>query len=289
MENNQTVAHNFIYGETSKGSNFYSEEYNYITKLYSYSSLLAIKFKNDHLIIISSNIANYSPTSQRHASHLRYAIASEDVIYINDITCNGNTSIVSSYLDNETLKDKIYYYIEISKKQKRARKCDYSPILNKLINELKLIIKYGKIDKRKTEYKTYLKIINNIDLDTLLNDAIAEDKKQNKRNALKRYKSNLKQLEKFTGVSLKSYSKSELNNFQFLKIEGDYLLTSGHVKVLVKDACILYKMLISGRDIVSKKIAYYTIIKHDKKSVKIGCHNILLKELERVLKGCSDV
>ncbi len=291
MENNSAIAHNFIYGISSKGSNFYSSDYNYISELHSYSSLMAIKFKSENLIIISSHIAGYSNTSCKHHNHLQRAINNENIIYVNDISCHDNSSNNNpyAYLNNDTLNDKIYEYIEVSKKQKKARKRDYSSILNKLINELKLIVKYGTIDKRKTNYKTYLSIINNIDLDTLLNDAIEEEKKQLKRDTLKRYKSNLKQLETFTGVSLKSYSKSELNNFNFLKIDGDYLLTSGHVKVLIKEACILYKMLISGRDIVGKKIAYYTIIKHDKKSVKIGCHNILLKELERVLKGCKDV
>ena len=282
MFNNETVAHNFIYGETSNGSNFYSEDYNYITILKSYSSNMAIKYKKENLIIVSSNISSYSNSSQKHHAHLRRAINNEDVIYISKISISN---MISDNLDNNALKEKIYHYIELSKKQKRATKADYSYQINDTINQMKLILKYVKIDKRSIEYKTYLKIINEVNLEDLISTAEKSEKLEKQKQAIKRYKTNLKKLESFTGVSLKEYTKREINEYNFLKVVNDDLKTSGHVTVSLKEGITLYKLLLSGKNINGLKIGYYTIVKHDYNIVKIGCHTIALKEIKRVLGG----
>ena len=60
--------------------------------------------------------------------------------------------------------------------------------------------------------------------------------------------------------------------------------TSGGVKIEVKKAKVLYKLIEAGKDIKGLKIDYYTVIGIKDNILKIGCHNIPLKEVNTIGK-----
>lgn len=288
--NNGTVAHNFVYGEAGRGSNFYSQDKDNYTKLISYSSLMAINFKKENLILVSKRISSYSNSSSKQFSHLRSAVNNQTVIYVEDISFRGGYSDsyadVSKYINQNHLKDSCDELVEIYKKQKRARKADYSYQINKLIENAKNIIEYGKIDKRSSEYKLFQKLIENTNLDKLIADSIEAEKIANKKKARKEFDYKKEQFEKFTGSKC-PYKKPTDLSYNWIKIEDDKLKTNAWVTVTLKNALKLYKAFKKGLAIVGQKIDHYTIIKADEKIVQIGCHKILVKELDRVLGSAS--
>jgi hypothetical protein len=272
--NNREVAHNFAYGLNANGSNFYSKEDG--TLLYSYSSLLARKFGS--LILVDEGTATYSITSQKHHSNFLHACNHWDIIYVSELDKYSN---LDSFLDQKELLIVVNELIRLSKLQLRARTRDYSYEIESQITKGNYILEYGKIDKRKQSYKMFIDFKNGVNTEELIQKSIEEEKARNKKIAKEKFESNKKRFEDFTGV--KCPYKAEELQYNWLKIEGDKLKTNSWVTVPLNEALLLYKAYKSGRDIVGKKIDYYTVLKANKKEVKIGCHNILTKELDRVL------
>lgn len=274
--NNQQVAHSFAYGQNGKGSNFYSERDG--TLLYSYSSLLARKFENG-IILIDERIANYSNTSIRHNSHLIRAIHHMEYYYVSSLDSYCKLEEFFNIHELDLVNKEI---IELYKKQKRARKSDYSQQIRTKLCEGSAIIKYGSVDKRSSVYKTFQRLYDGTNADELIEASIIAEKKQKELHAKKLFENNKIKYFNFTGV-MPTYSASELQGYNWLKIEGENLKTSGHVTVDLQEAKVLYKAYKSGKKVIGENIGYYTILKANDKEVQIGCHHILTKELDRVL------
>ena len=275
MANNQQVAHSFAYGNDENGSNFYSEENG--TLLYSYSSLMARKF-ND-LILVSEDIATYSNTSQKHHSHFYRACNHWDIVYVSELDKYGK---LEDFLDQRELNIVNNKLIELHKKQSRARTRDYSPEIQKQLTKGSMCLKYGKIDKRSKVYKIFMDFKNGINPEELIQKSIEEEKKQNKLIAKQKFQTKVKQFEKFTGVKC-PYTKPTDLNYNWIKIDEDKLRTNSWVAVPLDDARKLYRAFKSGIKVVGQKIDHYTILDANKDLVQIGCHKILVKELDRVL------
>ena len=275
MANNQEVAHSFAYGNDEKGSNFYSEENG--TLLYSYSSLMARKF-ND-LILVSEDIATYSNTSQKHHSHFYRACNHWDIVYVSELDKYGK---LEDFLNQQELNIVNNKLIELYNKQKRARTRDYGWEIKNQLEKGNAILEHGKIDKRSSIYKQFMNILHCNDLDTILENAEKSKKLEKQRIAKARYQRNKEYFERWTGVKC-PYKPTELNDYNYLRINGDTLQTNGGVSVDLKEASILYKAYKSNKNVVGQKIGYYTILKANKNVVQIGCHNIMAKELDRVL------
>lgn len=279
MSNNSQVAHSFIYGNSDKSANMWSTG----NDLYSYNSLLATKYEG--LILVSHNIATYSNTSSRHMSHLfKATYDTSKLIHI----YHASIYNLKSFEINQEVSHVIQLIKDMLIKQERARVTDYFYQIESHINDLTLLMNVFKVDKRSKAYKDYLRFK---DIDKLkegykeLIDNYAKlEQKRKKAKQLKEYKKKLTQLEKFTGVSMKNYSVSEINTYDFLMIKDeDTLCTSQKLCVSLQDAKMLYAMLTHGKNIIGSTIGYYTILNHNNKYVTIGCHKILLKELKRVL------
>ena len=277
MSNNRAVAHSFAYGNNDKGSNFYSESYGNL--LYSYGSLLARKFENG-IILISEPISRYSNSSQKHHSHLIHAINHREYYYVNDLS--GYGKLEEFFNDKEldrTCKDILDLYI----KQSRARKTDYSFQIKKELDKCEAIIKYGKIDKRQKPYKKYVDIRKGIkSINQLVEDGIKAEKNRKTLEAKRKFTANKKRYTNFTGIEWDG-TATELANYNHLIISGEEILTDSHARVGLNEAKVLYKAWSKGKDIVGQKIGYYTVLKANKKEVKIGCHLLLGKELHKVL------
>lgn len=279
---NQQLGHAFVYASMTENGNASNFSFNG-NVLYSYSSILCVK--NEGYFIISEPIAHYSNSSSKHHNHLTRAIPNMDkVIYLNR-TLSYDETLKS--IDINDLKNSVLEPIkDLLLKQSRARKYSYFDSINRLIKKGFILCEHGSIDKRSKVYKEFIKLAHSdIEKDyiELIEAHKKEEEKRKKKIAKQRYEKNLKYLENFTGVSMKDYTPSQIDTFDFLCIKEDKLCTNRGVCVDLQEANILYKRLVSNKDIIGAKIGYYTILNKNDKFVTIGCHKILIKELKRVL------
>lgn len=71
-----------------------------------------------------------------------------------------------------------------------------------------------------------------------------------------------------------------------LRANGTEVETSGGAKVPLKEARILYKAIKAGKPVHGFKVGYYTVTSLNG-SLKIGCHTISLKEVDRFAKAMN--
>ena len=270
--NNEKVAHHFIYESSeAKGSNFSCNG----NKIYSYSSLMATIDREKQIILIDQRISTYSNSSQKHRNHLIRAIPSTYSIF--EWHWNDGSFIYAKY----------HHILLLISKQKRARKVDYSNQIEGLID---LCNEYAELFKEEIseENKILVYQINTIKM----NDLIASSQHLIEANkarlmALKakedaeRQEARQNHLDKFLGPSNVVYDPNY--NSVYLKVIDDILYTSNSVQVPLKDAIVLYKAYLSGKNILNASLSNYTVVKASKTSVTIGCTTISAVELNRVL------
>lgn len=270
--NNSEVAHHFIYHSSeAKGSNFSCINNN----IYSFSSLMATIDREKKIILIDQRISHYSNSSQKHRNHLFRAIPSHYSVF----EWHRNDG---SYIDSQY--HKILLFVE---KQLRARKTLYYGQIVKLID---LCNKYAElfIEEVSIEDKALLNDINNIDIKEIESSSknLIEENKA-KLLALKikkdaqRQEARQNNLNKFLGHSNVVFDPDY--NYVYLKVVDDILYTSNSIQVPLKDAIVLYKAYLSGKNILNANLSHYTVFKVSKTSVTIGCTTISAVELNRVL------
>ena len=277
--NNESVAHNWVYGDksiSSRGSNFSYDG----SKLYSYASLLAKIDRSKKIVYVNSRIAGYSKTSRKHANHMHRAIPSNYDIFEWDFANN---------IYEERL-DKILKLLDM---QSRARSRDYSLEIKKLILNTK---KYSEIhtsmEKRE---KKILKEILSVDIDNIIESSkelIKRDKerkeKERKAENKKFQESRQRNLDFFLGQKYNPKDKSTVKfdpnyNSVYLKINGDEIFTSNSIIVPLDKSLVLYRRYLDGKNILGINLGDYSVVKSSKESVTIGCTTISAFELNRVL------
>lgn len=270
--NNSQVAHHFIYDSSSaQGSNFSCNDNN----IYSFSSLMATIDREKKIILIDQRISTYSISSQKHRNHLLRAIPSHYSVF--EWHWNDGSFIYTQY----------HQILLLIGKQSRARKVDYSNQISKLID---LCNEYAELFQEEISAENHILLdqINTINIQELLlssqhlieanrarilalkakEDAKHQEAKQNN-------------LDKFLGHSNVVYDPNY--NSVYLKVVDDKLYTSNSIHVPLKDAIVLYKAYISGKNILNANLIHYTVVKASKESVTIGCTTISAVELNRVL------
>lgn len=278
--NNESVAHRFIYGETTsdKGSNF-SFEYD---RLYSYYSILAKIDREKKIVYIDSNIAGYSHSSQKHTNHLRRAIPR-----------NYNTFEWDFSEDFITCKrNEIFKLIDM---ESRARKVSYLPQIKRIIDNVNKYIEVHEIKKLSKEVKANLKDIKSIDIDNLI-ESSAEVIKRDQERLLKikkledkkKQESRQNTLDRFLGQVYNKSDKSTIKydpnyNSVYLKVDGESIKTTNSIVVPLRESLALYRRYLDGKNILGLNIGNYSVVKSSKESVTIGCTTISAFELNRVL------
>ena len=278
--NNESVAHNWVYGEktSAKGSNF-SFEYN---RLYSYYSILAKIDREKKIVYIDSDVAGYSHSSQKHTNHLRRAIPGYYSVFEWEfcedfITCKRN---------------EIFKLIDM---ESRARKVSYLPQIKRIIDNVNKYIEVHEIKKLSKEVKAHLKDIESIDIDNLI-ESSAEVIKKDKERLLKiknledkkRQDSRQNNLDRFLGQVYNKSAKSTIKydpnyNSVYLKVDGESIKTTNSIVVPLRESLALYRAYLSGKNIHGLNLWNYSVVKSSKESVTIGCTVISAKELNRVL------
>lgn len=93
----------------------------------------------------------------------------------------------------------------------------------------------------------------------------------------------LKSLHKFNDFEINYISHNSFNNEDYLRIneQSGNIETSQGVKVPIKEAQTLYRMIKEGKDIKGLKISNYTVISLNG-VLHIGCHRINRKNMEQI-------
>ena len=93
----------------------------------------------------------------------------------------------------------------------------------------------------------------------------------------------LKSLQKFQNFEINYISHNSFNKEDFLRInkQSGNVETSQGVKVPIKEAQTLYKMIKAGKNIKGFKISNYTVISLNG-VLQIGCHRINRKNMQEI-------
>lgn len=238
-------------------------------KIYSYGRhYLLGEFLNDKTIMINDD--GYSVTTSKHISEISYA-----------------TRQYKQFYKSKTNLERVYNSVKLNAdKLAKARKPElYINSILSLWDSLNEYLRYTKgITKAKKDkkYREISRLVDAINEDSEgLKDKLSKQKKDAK---AKQDKKNAKAIKE----SLKKFNAYEINSFRvgdydFLRVSknGEFVETSQHIKVPIKDAKLLYTMIKEGRDIKGYRIAGYRVTSING-TLKIGCHNINIDSVHEI-------
>lgn len=268
FSNSDEVIHLFAQQVQHYAANSSRNIYFYDNKIYSYGShYLLGEFIDKETILI--NDKGYSVTTSKHISSLSCATTQYEQFY----TTKTNLDYV--------LTNFKYLFEKWIKARKPLK---YSSEINNTFEKLNEYIKYtGKKCKRDEAYieiKKIHKAVNNKDIKELE----TYRKNKAKRDRLKIKKEFTNKLKDFNNYKINSI-RLKNNDKDFLRVSkcGKFVETTQNIKVDVKEAQTLYKMILAGKDIKGYKIGYYTVISLNG-FLKIGCHNIDTENMHKIGK-----
>jgi hypothetical protein len=235
--------------------------FEYETKLYSYGHhYLLAEFIDNNTVMI--NDEGYSATTAKHIACAKGALSQYKQYYTTEtdinIVYNGimaNKNKLANARKPEMYLNAIFYrweklneYLAYDKKV-NIKKNDKYKELKKLITSLQ---------SNPEEYKEKLKEL-----------AV----KQAKKAKIKANKDKKEALQKFFDYEINWFRIPGVNDFVRISQDGQFVETSQRVRVPVKAATILYKMIKAGKDVKGYNIEGYTVISING-VLKIGCHCI---------------
>lgn len=245
-----------VYAQRSQEEGRSSNVFFYGDKIYSYGYhyLLGEFIDEGKAIII--NDTGYSVTTSKHISQLKQATRQYKQFFVSTI---NNDRVVKSMQ-------------ELFNKLPTARnKAKYINEINSIFEKYVEYLDYLKVTKSKLpsykEAKRIHKAVNSMDVDAIL-----------KKEAERKKKLLDKKIADFRSFKINYISGT---NLDYLRINGDYVETSQHVKVSKAAAKELYNCIKSGVDIIGRRIEGYTVISTNGK-LKIGCHNISMTDVKLI-------
>lgn len=248
------------YGRTSNGSMYFENN-----KIYSYGShYLLGEFIDDNTIIINNE--GYSVTTSKHISLLTNATRDKRQFF----KIETKPELVLSELKN------------LLKLLSRTRlKADYyTTTINNLFENYFKYVDYKKPKKSK-EHRQIVKLYNDwfTSTENLL-EVVKEQTKKDKEKKLREVKKKLKKWRTFETNWLSNQTGKD-----FLRIDkaNNVIETSQGVKIPIKEGKRLLK-LIDLKQIVGARVDNKYIVNAFNGLLKVGCHNIELKEINNIKK-----
>ena len=249
---------------------------------YGYHYLMGELHKGDKILLINSEKS--SVTTESHKSSLFHASKHkrrfyvpdpsnpknpENLEYLNEQIAEAFTHLVMGWANPKSkanwLKikiDKYNEYCELFNINKKIKITDESQALLDEILSFKLekfkIVAAKQAAKRESQRKAYEEA-QRAKIPKLLNSA--KRWCQGKSNSI-------------CGYQLKA---------TFLRVVDSVVETSDGAKVPLNRAIKLYKAWIDGEELKGRKIGFYEVTWNTLNEIQIGCHNLKLKEVERVL------
>jgi hypothetical protein len=269
--NSTNVIH--LFAQRTQSEARCSNVFFYNDKIYSYGYhyLLGefITNKKQNLAIII-NDKGYSSTTSQHISELTQATRQ----YKQFFTTQTDVNIVLQTIENNV------------KKLQNARKKELYilPSLS-LFDKLNEFINWTNNTsiKKDTRYKkivSLIKILNGGNYSEYLKKEATRIKNEAKKEAIKQKAILDKNILDFKNHELNRIYNSETDYLR-LSLDLQNVETSQGVKVTIKEAKNLYRMILDGKDIKGVQISNYTVISING-TLKIGCHNININSMHEV-------
>ena len=271
LRNTDEVIHVFAQQTQSEGRNQSISVFFEYAKIYSYGyHYLLGEFIDKETILI--NDKGYSNTTAKHINSLSGATSHKRQFFKTRCEIEFVHPTIKDYLQKlpRATKNKGYYLREIFSLYKS---------LNKYLEYTKTKTKVSKLK----EYKELKKIVARLETDKekiLLE--VAEQNKKRYQRQLEKNKENIKLWRNHESMSGSLWGLK--NSLLRLSIDSANVETSKGVKIEVKKAKVLYKLIEAGKDIKGFKLDYYTVIGIKDNILKIGCHNIPLQEVNTIGK-----
>ena len=239
------------------------------TELYSYGRhyLLAEFIDNETVLI---NNTGYSNTTSKHISLAISATSHKRQFFITETDLNEVHNTITSYLQKlpRARENKEYYLKQILK------------LFRSLNNYLEYTETKAKVSKL-PKYKEIETIVQR--LETEKETILKEVAELNKRKAQREKEKQKEQIKLWRNHEIRYINKSAKSLLR-LSLDKKQIETSGGVNIETKKAKVLYKLIEAGKDIKGFKLDYYTVLGIKDNILKIGCHNIPLKEVETIGK-----
>lgn len=244
-----------------------------IDKIYSYGRHYLLgefinNSKNDIAIMI--NDTGYSATTANHISEIKQATRQYQQFFVTETNVKSVLATIESN----------------AKKLQNARKPElYILPSQRLFDRLNAYITWtgNKATKKDPDYKNIVALMQVIDGKAdYFTTYLRKNADRIKRDELKRKKLQaaklLTDIQKFEQHEINSFNSDQ--DFVRLSTDQEFVETSQSVKVTVKEAKILYNMIVAGKDIKGFRISNYTVISING-TLKIGCHNINIESMHK--------
>lgn len=269
LRNTNEVIHVFSQQTQSEGRNQSGSIFFEYAKIYSYGyHYLLGEFIDKETILI--NDKGYSNTTAKHINSLSGATSHKRQFFKTKCELEFVHPTIKDYLQKlpRATKNKGYYLREIFS-------------LYKSLNEyLEYTKRKTKVSKLK-EYKELKKIVARLETDK--EQILLEVAEQNKKRYQRQQEKQKEQIQNFR-IHEKNYLHNLPQSLLRLSLDKTNVETSKGVKIEVKKAKVLYKLIEAGKDIKGFKLDYYTVIGIKDNILKIGCHNIPLQEVNTIGK-----
>jgi hypothetical protein len=295
FNSNSEVAHIFaqrIQNEGRANNMFFEDD-----TIYSYGRHFElakfIDFNDKKYLFV--NTYSFSNSTSKHLGHVIGAINKNiiDKVFYFDFKNKGYSynTYYSFDLKKESLKEIIIDLISKAKgqfqKQLRARENSYLNTqglayieqAQSLLNEFYMILEGEDITLSNSIY----------DLSELIekskNKAFQIEQTREERNKEKRAKEIERETEFLSKWINKEYNYPLYNLPVHVRINGEELQTSHGAKVPLKEALIMFKGILEGKNYEGKKIGMFTVNKQHEDCIKIGCHTIYYNNVSSLLNS----
>ena len=247
-------------GRTSNGSMYF-----YNNRIYSYGShYLLAEFLDNNTIMI--NDKGYSSTTGKHISLITSATRDKKQYFITKTDYKIVNQNIKEYLNKlvKARKTKEFY-------------------LSQIDNTLKMYFEYLEYTKQKTKFNSYkehretLRIANKFynDFDNLKETI----KEANLKASIKAKKEIVQKLKDWKNNKINWFRNK--TNLDYLRINGENIETSQNVKISISEAKRVLK-LIEAKKVIGQRIDNRFTVTSFNKLLKVGCHNIPLKEINYI-------
>lgn len=264
---NTEIVHVFAQQSQSEGrsgSMFFQD-----TKIYSYGyHYLLGEFIDSNTIVI--NDKGYSNSTSKHIGLLRYATSHLRQFYKRTTDIDFvHSSITDSLTKMSTA---------------RTRKGEYLASIYDNYNKLNEYLEYTNTKDKlgygdAIKYKEICDIMHRLDADK---DGIMAEIAD--REKAKREREKAKQLEHL--AEWRNHERRDVyrlsKTYLRLSQDGESVETTKGVRIERDKARVLYKLIKAGKDINGFKLDYYTVIGVKDNTLKIGCHDIPMTEVNQI-------
>lgn len=278
FSNNSEVCHIWASQTQSEGSanNIFFEN----KSIFSYGKHFEIARFFDNCVLFTSK--NYSVSTAKHKGEVKRAISHKKVFTVYSVEGNHEKNI--EYYQNEIKEN-------VCKALKASRNAEYYK--NNAVNMQKELLEYCKefdLLKKTCPKISKNSLFSNAELLKIKEKTAKAEKQREVKRENQRKLWELREKERLLDLSEKIalWKKGELktslpyNAPTMLRIKENTIETSKGANVPLSEGIALFKAIKQGNSVIGAKVGIYTVDAVESDIVKIGCHNIPLKEAERI-------